>query len=609
MSHRETRGLPALADPQPEKDKASAPRWRVRVSLLVVVLAAVTVTLTATNRMTDSDAMGTLLAAESLVRGYGLTLDHYPDLVKSVLGSRVESVDGHLYYFFPIGTSLLVAPVVGLLGAFGQEMVAVDDKVQVALAAAAAAAVVLLSYALARRFVGSWSALLLAAAFWFGTSFASTGATALWSHDFGAVFSLASLFFLVRALQERALRWVVWSGALAAASWIIRPQLLILALVVLVVLAWRWPRSLGFFMAPWLAASAVFMAFSQATVGSLLPNYYLPQRLEGGALWEAMAGSMVSPGRGILLFSPLLIVILLLLANWRSRSRDEQALVLLGLGWLVLQWVAVSRFPHWWGGWGFGPRLMMDALPGLLLAVAVLWPRSFKTVLAKVAVVAFAALAAVSVWINTVQGLYNPYTRLWYVQQSIDQSQDIIWDWTYPQFLGSEAGHEEREVRRLEEMPPVRRGAAYAPDAPELGLAGWSTGFWSPGISLDSFRLGTPYWWPEEDRRWTEGESARIAFNLDAGSVPAAGGRLVLSLDSFGPQRYAALINGEPVASGITEGTPGAISTAQISIPVPPNVLHMGRNDLRLELPDVVTVGKVTEFRQIAVALKGLELQ
>jgi len=585
------------------------PRWLAPLTIMLVAVSAAAVTLTATNRMTDSDAMGTLLASESLIQGHWLSLDHYPDLVKSVLGSRVEPIDGQLYYFFPIGTSLLVAPLVAVLGVLGVEMVPNDDKVQVALAAVAAVAIVLLSYGLARRFVGHWSSVLLAGVFWFGTSFASTGATALWSHDFGAVFSLVTLLLLVIALQRRARWWALWSGALAAMAWVIRPQLLILTLTVVVLLGLRWRRGVMAFIASWIVVGASFMVFSKVVTGAWLPAYYLPQRLEGGQFWEALAGTMVSPGRGLLVFTPMLMISLLLLGNWRSRSWDERSLVLLGITWLVLQWVAIARFPHWWGGWGFGPRLMMDALPGLLLVLAVLWPRTLRTIYARVTVGVFVVLAAGSVWIHTVQGLYNPYTRLWYVQPSIDESPEIVWDWSYPQFLASEWGHEERAVRRLEAGPPVQRGAAYSADAPELGLAGWSTGFWSPGISLDNFRLGTPYWWSEDERRWSEGSRVRIVFTLDPASVPEAGGRLVLEADSFGPQRYSVLINGETVASGVTVGVTREVTPTRISIPVAPGVLREGRNEMALVLPDAVTVGQVTEFRQIALALRQLSLQ
>ena len=58
---------------------------------------------------------------------------------------------------------------------------------------------------------------------------------------------------------------------------------------------------------------AAFVAFSWYEFGELLPPYYR-LGLEGGAFSaEALAGLLVSPSRGLLLFSPLL------LAAWAAR--------------------------------------------------------------------------------------------------------------------------------------------------------------------------------------------------------------------------------------------------------------------------------------------------
>lgn len=81
-----------------------------------------------------------------------------------------------------------------------------------------------------------------------------------------------------------------------------------------------------------------------------------------------------------------------------------------------------------------------------------------------------------------------------------------------------------------------------------------------------------------------------------------------MSVDSYGPQRYVITVNGVEVGSGIIEGTPGETSSSRISAPIPPGLLTNGRNELALDLPDAQTVGKVTEFRQIALALRDMSL-
>lgn len=138
--------------------------WLAWLSVSIVAPAVAAVVISTTVRATDSDMMRSLLAAESLVQGNWLRFDHYPDLVKSALqvGYRLEEVNGHLYYFFPIGTSLLVAPAIAVLSLLGIEVTPKDDKIQIAFAAIASVVVFLLVYFLARRFLRHWMSLLIA---------------------------------------------------------------------------------------------------------------------------------------------------------------------------------------------------------------------------------------------------------------------------------------------------------------------------------------------------------------------------------------------------------------------------------------------------------------
>lgn len=347
-------------------DRAARSRWLVIMSVPLVALVVFIVTITATVRTTDSDMMGSLLAAESLVQGHWLRLDHYPDLVKTALGLgyRTELVNGHLFYSFPIGTSLLVAPFTPVLALFGLEVTPNDDKIQIGLAALAAVLVFTLLYLIARRFQPHWFSLLLATIFWFGTSFASTGASALWSHNFGSVLTLLGLLLLVDGLQRRQASYILWSGLVAGLAFIVRPQLALLAVGIAILLALRWRKLALPFVVTTAVIVASFSLFTQLTSGVWLPSYYLPQRLEGGSFWVAFAGNMVSPGRGLLVFTPILLIGILVAYNWRSLTRDDRALVLLGFGCMIAHWIAISRFPHWWSSRHFcGARPRVHLVP------------------------------------------------------------------------------------------------------------------------------------------------------------------------------------------------------------------------------------------------------
>ena len=91
-----------------------------------------------------------------------------------------------------------------------------------------------------------------------------------------------------------------------------------------------------------------------------------------GSLLTGLAGLTVSPSRGILVFSPILVLALVGgYRVWRTRlatlsTREAQDAVLLGryatLGSVAIL-MAYSQYLVWWGGHGFGPRYLTDLMP------------------------------------------------------------------------------------------------------------------------------------------------------------------------------------------------------------------------------------------------------
>ena len=119
--------------------------------------------------------------------------------------------------------------------------------------------------------------------------------------------------------------------------------------------------------------SALIRGFSWREIGQPLPDYYLPGRLRGaGTFWLAIYGNLLSPGRGVLVYSAYLVLTLIgtiLVINRLVR----QPLFWFCAVWLVLHLVSVSRLGHWWGGWGFGSRFMTDVMPAWLVLTLLVW--------------------------------------------------------------------------------------------------------------------------------------------------------------------------------------------------------------------------------------------
>ncbi len=147
-----------------------------------------------------------------------------------------------------------------------------------------------------------------------------------------------------------------------------------------------------------------------AVAGTLLAAYnlaYFDRLLAGGygdeaELWSTplgvgIAGLLISPSRGLFVFSPALVFApygaWLLIRARTSVSADQRvvlaALASAAVGLLIL----FARWYDWWGGWGYGPRFLCEALP-ILVALFALGSESLLRLRAgRVAVMALLGLS------------------------------------------------------------------------------------------------------------------------------------------------------------------------------------------------------------------------
>jgi hypothetical protein len=88
-------------------------------------------------------------------------------------------------------------------------------------------------------------------------------------------------------------------------------------------------------------------------------------------LWVGFAGLFVSPGRGLLVHSPILVLGLIgAVRVWRKGGDWFFRAISVGLLGILLP---ACKWFDWWGGWAFGYRPIVDSAPLLaILAIPVL---------------------------------------------------------------------------------------------------------------------------------------------------------------------------------------------------------------------------------------------
>jgi len=277
----------------------------------------------------------------------------------------------------------------------------------------------------------------------FGTQVYSTASRALWSDTWGIL--LLGIVILLLLRQETAARGFssVLLASLLAWTYFVRPTFGVhIAAVSVYLFIFHRRLFLPYALtgAAWLA---LFVCYSWFHFGRLLPSYYDAGRLEFDSFWEALAGNLVSPARGLLVYVPVLLYVAFLLARyWHTLS--HRRLVWLSLAIIAGHLLAISSFNHWWGGHSFGPRFSTGLVPWFFL-LAVLGIRAMLDWREKHASGSRAAwraqlacgvlLLIMSMFINT-RGATSHATWLWNMRPAeIDQHPERLWDWTQPQFL------------------------------------------------------------------------------------------------------------------------------------------------------------------------------
>ena len=410
------------------------------------------------------DSKYSMLFSQQLLRHGSFSLDRqtFPELQGRDPGEvliqgknltyHLVSVGGRIYSYFPSGSSVLSIPYVAFMNAIG--ISAVDQtgtynpraevKMEVGLAALLMAGLAVMVFRTSRLVLPyDWS-LLIAIATAFGTQVWSLASRALWMQTWG-IFILAFVVWLLLKAEIKQLRYrpVLLATCL---SWLyfVRPTFSV-SIVAIALFIFLYHRSvfLPFVLtgAFWLAA---FIAYSQYHFGRSLPLYYQASRLKFESLGEVLAGNVISPSRGLLIYVPVLVFIFYLLWRYRS-SLVMPGLVVLGVSVIVVHLIVISSPLPPFGGHCYGPRLSTDLVPwfALLAMLAVKtrlqWrekcPEKDSAFRWRAEWALGTFLLVSSIALNGIGAMSRDAWQWNNLPVNVDDKPERIWDWQHPQFL------------------------------------------------------------------------------------------------------------------------------------------------------------------------------
>jgi hypothetical protein len=224
-----------------------------------------------------------------------------------------------------------------------------------------------LMYLLLRRDCGRWS-IPLAMGFAFGTNTWMISSQALWQHGTGELLVVLALLIVVApALPLRT----ALLGAVCVLMAANRPPDALIAGAIIIFTVWSRRRSALWLLAGAALPLAALLYYNLDFIGHVAGAYALgkdPNKEFFRLSWSGLAGLLISPARGLLVFSPFLVFIPLGLIQ-RLRAPGSRGLAI-ALSFAVAAQFLLYSQADWRAGVSWGPRWLTDLLPILVWMLA-----------------------------------------------------------------------------------------------------------------------------------------------------------------------------------------------------------------------------------------------
>ena len=359
---------------------------------------------------------------------------------------NLKVVKGRLVFVFPWGLPLLSLPAVAVANSLGYVIAPKhiynwdnEIRMQTVFTTFLSALTICIGYQAASSLLPiSWS-LGIALSEAFGTQMWSSVSRSPWAQTWHLFLVTAIILLLLRHLHRASLlaTLLVWAGFVRPMA---GPTLFVVGVYILFELKSRVERTV--YIATGLLWAGVLGAIMLFFVGQLLAPVYFPGLMTTKGVAEHLAGVLVSPGRGLLVYVPIVVVPLYLTARYWRRL-PQRRLASLALAAILSTIVTLACCHLWWGGHSYGPRNLAETVPWFSL-LAILGIKAFLedfhlTTNRRGALIGTAVLLLiVSISINAPGALSWSWETSWNRTLETDPDPadpDQLWDWRHPQFL------------------------------------------------------------------------------------------------------------------------------------------------------------------------------
>ncbi|HVD91139.1 MAG TPA: hypothetical protein VNC21_02610 [Vicinamibacterales bacterium] len=435
MRREAASGFRTVIDESHPERARRLPRGSVSIAAIIWVTIFAVYNLNG-REIPSGDSQAAKFAAVNLAKRHALTLDGIVGR-QQLYAERLAFVRdraGHFRNAYPLPPVLEAAGVASILQLL--RLLPLDAPLAPRIVGKLTASAFLglaaaLAFLTAVPYCGTSLAAMLAIGFGLGTGLWPVASQTLWQHE-AAIWSLmAAICLWVLDVPRRPVLRAAAIGVLLGWSVSARPQTG--PLVAIIALGVMWSATRGQRVATLsslVAVAGTFVALNVFWFGHAegpIPQFSALNMSIHGTIttWQwpgpGAAGLLFSPSRGLLIFSPIVLVIVA-----ARRTGPRGGIVAWTQAAAAVQFVVYSSYAVWWGGYSYGPRYLLDLLPALVPAAAAGLERLSH---ARAPVRAIAGLALVWSIVASATGAFCYPNDEWNTDPlNVDQAHGRLWD-------------------------------------------------------------------------------------------------------------------------------------------------------------------------------------
>ena len=400
--------------------------------------------------ISSGDTAPTVFTAVNLAAHGTIYLDNLHDYIAyKNLPYYVSRQHGHILSNYPIFPGIMAFPIFAPFVWIGMINPGDGDLVWRYLSAMSGACftsiAMIFMYFTLKMLTSRDGAFILAAAYGFGTALWPIAAKSLWQHGPSVLWWSITLFAIVKAdlvarkeSQERNLiLLLILAGTAAGCAFLCRNVNLIGIIFIGLAVLWRFRFKSIYYCIPAILLSAMLLTYNYGFFGNwnggyeeLLKLQWQLDRIETGRwatpLSVGLAGQLICPSRGILIFSPFLIFAFVGMIQILRTNNATWRMLAWTIPIPILMLLLFAKYSVWWGGNAhYGPRYQIETYPFLILFIAALWESIQKS---KIWRTLFFIMLIYAIFVQWVGAFCYPSDWASF-PVPISEDKSRLWDW------------------------------------------------------------------------------------------------------------------------------------------------------------------------------------